>query len=68
MDTPKVYRNPGNHSFTAAPISTIEVVTASDTEYFSAGQTVTDQAGNQFTVLEVRSLPGQMWKVVLLPA
>jgi len=55
------------HRFTAEPVSLKEVVTADDTENISPGQTVTDQAGNRFTVLEVRRLPGQMWRVVLLP-
>jgi len=63
----KTYRNPGNHTFTAAPISLIEVITQSDVEYFFAGQGVTDQSGHPFTILEIRQLPGQLWKVMLLP-
>jgi len=68
MDTAKTYRNPGNHTFTALPVHTVEVITQSDVEYFSAGQGVTDQQGTAYTILEIRQLPGCLWKVVLLPA
>lgn len=67
MDTAKIFRTPGNQTFTAEPINTVEVITQSDMEYISPGQSVTDQQGNQFTVLEIRQLPGRLWKVVLLP-
>jgi len=63
----KIFTNSGNHTFREAPVSLKEVVTADDTENISPGQLVHDQAGNRFEILEVRQLPGQMWRVVMLP-
>jgi len=67
MDTPTVYRSTSGHRFTAEAVSLKEVVTASDTESISPGQLVHDQEGNPFTILEIRSLPSQLWRVMLLP-
>lgn len=62
----KTYRSPGNHSFTAEPVSIKEVITASDVDNISAGQVVTDQQGTAYTILEIRHVLGRLWKVVLL--
>ena len=63
----KIFTNSGNHTFREAPVSLKEVITASDTESISPGQLVHDQEGNPFTILEIRSLPSQLWRVMLLP-
>ncbi|MBC7963336.1 MAG: hypothetical protein H7Y05_10375 [Steroidobacteraceae bacterium] len=67
IPSPTTYRTTSGHTFAAASPQPFEVFSDGDLDNISAGQFAVDEAGNQFSILEIRLVAGRMYRITLQP-